>query len=125
MTSVELSERLMDFAARTGKMVDALPDTRLGRQIASQLVRSCTSPVANYEEACGSESRRDFVHKLSICLKELRETHAWIRLTIKAGLLPETKLAELREEGRELCCIIAQSRLTAKKDSTKEKINSK
>jgi len=73
VTSDELVERLIDFAARVGKVVDALPDTRMGRHIGGQLVRSGTSPAPNYEEACAAESRADFVHKLSISLKELRE----------------------------------------------------
>ena len=87
MTPEELSERLLDFAARVGKVTDALPDTRLGRHIAGQLIRSGTSPTPNYEEACAAESRKDFVHKISICLKELRESRSWLRLIIKAELL--------------------------------------
>jgi len=57
MTPDQLAERLVDFAVRTGKLIDALPDTRLGRHIAGQLVGSITSPAPNYEEACGAESR--------------------------------------------------------------------
>jgi four helix bundle protein len=79
MTSEELADRLINFAARVGKVVDALPDTRMGRHIAGQLVRSGTSPAPNYEEACAAESRADFSHKLSSCLKELRESRCWIR----------------------------------------------
>src|SRR5437870_3946750 len=74
MTSEELADRLINFAARVGKVVDALPDTRMGRHIAGQFVRSGTSPAPNYEEACAAESRADFSHKLSICLKELRQS---------------------------------------------------
>jgi four helix bundle protein len=74
LASDELVERLINFAARIGKAVDALPDTRMRRHIGGQLVRSGTSPAPNYEEACAAESRADFVHKLSICLKELRES---------------------------------------------------
>jgi four helix bundle protein len=74
MTSEELEDRLIDFAVRIGKVADALPDTRLGQHIAGQLVRSGTSPAPNYSEGCAAESRRDFAHKLSISLKELRET---------------------------------------------------
>ena len=61
----ELEERLLVFAVRIGKIVDAIPETRLGRHIAGQLVRSGTSPASNYAEACGAESKRDFVHKLA------------------------------------------------------------
>ena len=110
----DLSERVLDFAARIGKVVDALPDTRMGRHIAGQLVRSGTSPAPNYAEACGAESRRDFVHKLSICLKELRETHCWLRLVVKSSLLPEAQLAEITDECVQLRNIFAKSIVTAK-----------
>ena len=113
-TAEALSERLLDFAVRTGKVVDALPDSRLGKHIAGQLVRSGTSPLPNYEEACAAESRKDFVHKLAICLKELRETRAWLRLTARADLLPEHQMADLIDEANQLCNIIANSIATAK-----------
>src|SRR5438067_559845 len=100
MTPDEMVERLINFAARVGKVVDALPDTRMGRHIGSQLVRSGTSPAPNYEEACAAESRADFVHKLSICLKELRESRSWIRLIIKTEMLTEHRMAELLDECR-------------------------
>ncbi len=114
MKPEELSERLLDFAARGGRVVDALPDTRLGRHVAAQLVRSATSPAPNYEEGCAAESRADFVHKLSICLKELRESRAWIRLIIKTGMLSEPQMSGLLDEATQLCKIMAQSIVTAK-----------
>ena len=114
MTSDELLERLIEFAARVGKVVDALPDTRMGRHVAGQLVRSGTSPAPNYEEGCAAESRADFVHKLSICLKELRESRCWIRLIIKTEMLPEHRIGDLLDECNQLCNIIGQSVVTAK-----------
>lgn len=110
----ELADRLLDFASRIGKVVDALPDTRLGRHIAAQLVRSGTSPAPNYEEACGAESRKDFIHKLRICLKELRETKCWIKLIIKSEMLPQTQMDSLHDESEQLCNIIGKSIVTAK-----------
>src|SRR5258705_5767436 len=104
-----LEERLLDFAARIGVVVDALPDTRMGRHIAGQLVRCGTSPAPNYEEACAAESRADFIHKLGICLKELRESRCWIRLIIRTELLPEQRMGELLDECDQLCNIVAQS----------------
>jgi hypothetical protein len=65
MTPDELIERLISFAARIGKVVDALPDTRMRRHIGGQLVRSGTSPAPNYEEGCAAESRADFGQHLS------------------------------------------------------------
>ena len=116
MTSDELSQRLIDFAARIGKVVDALPDTRMGRHVAGQLVRCGTSPAPNYEEACAAESRAGFAHKLSICLKELRESRCWIRLIIKTEMLTEHKMAELLDECNQLCNIIARSLVTTKEN---------
>jgi four helix bundle protein len=116
MTSEELAERLINFAARIGKVVDALPNTRMGRHIAGQLVRSGTSPAPNYEEACAAESRDDFAHKLSICLKELRESRCWIRLIVKTEMLTEHKMAELFDECNQLCNIIGRSIVTTKQN---------
>jgi four helix bundle protein len=114
MTPVELSERLLNFAARVGKVIDALPDTRMGRHIAGQLVGSGTSPAPNYEEACAAESRQDFVHKLKIVLKELRESRCWIRMIIKTELLPQARLTEILDEATQLANIIGQSIVTTK-----------
>jgi four helix bundle protein len=122
VTSNELVERLIEFAARVGKVVDALPDTRMGRHIGGQLVRSGTSPAPNYEEACAAESRADFVHKLSICLKELRESRSWIRLIIKTEMLPEHRMGELLNECNQLCNIVAQSIVTAKENKAKRSV---
>src|SRR4026208_2585175 len=116
VTPDDLSERLMDFAARAGKVIDALPETRMGRPIAVQFVRCGTSPAPNYEEACAAESRADFIHKLGICLKELRESRCWVRLIIKTELLPEHRMGDLLEECTQLCNIIAQSIVTAKQN---------
>ena len=120
MTSDELLERLIDFAARVGKVVDALPDTRMGRHVAGQLVRSGTSPAPNYEEGCAAESRADFIHKLSICLKELRESRSWIRLIIRTDMLPEHRMGDLLDECNQLCNIIGQSIVTAKANRSRK-----
>ncbi|QDV40594.1 hypothetical protein Enr13x_04000 [Stieleria neptunia] len=117
----DLSERLLDLAVRVGKVVDALPDTRLGRHIAGQLVRSGTSPAPNYEEACAAESRRDFIHKVRIALKELRETRCWIKLIMRSELLPEARMSELVNEADELCKILGQSLVTARKNEERSK----
>jgi len=120
MDADELSERLLTFAARVGKVVDALPDTRMGRHIAGQLVRSATSPAPNYEEGCAAESRADFVHKLSISMKELRESRCWMKLITKTELIPETKLTSLLDECNQLCNILGQSIVTAKDNCKRE-----
>ncbi len=71
VTAQELSDRLWQFAARIAKVVDALPDTRVGRHVAGQIVRSGIAAAPNYEEARSGESRADFVHKVNDALKEL------------------------------------------------------
>jgi len=119
----ELSERLWDFAARVGKMVDALPDTRLGRHVAGQLLRCGTSPGPNYDEGRAAESKADFVHKIGMVLKELVETSGWLRFVVKTGLLKQRKVAALIDEAGQLEKIIAASRLTARRDPRKCSIN--
>jgi four helix bundle protein len=114
MNQAELSDRLWDFAARVGRIVDALPDTRLGRHVAGQLVRCGTSAPPNYDESGAAESQDDFVHKLSIALKELRETRGWLKFIVKAELLPGVKLASAIDESEQLCRILGKSVLTAK-----------
>src|SRR5690242_13027203 len=99
MTPEELSQRLWKFAARVGKVVDALPDTRLGRHVAGQLVRSGTAAASNYDEGCAAESRRDFIHKLGIALKEQKETCGWLNFTIIAELMRPKRVANLLDEG--------------------------
>ena len=114
MTPSELSDRLLDFAADAIRLVDSLPRSLLGRHIAGQLVRCSTSPGPNYEEGCASESKKDFIHKLSICLKELRESRMWFRLIQRVGMLPDNKSEPLLDECTQLCKILAQSAITAK-----------
>jgi len=110
----DLSERLWDFAARVGKIVDAIPETRLGRHVAGQLVRCGTAAPPNYDESGASESRDDFIHKVSVALKELRETRGWLRFLAKAGLLPAARLTGAIDESEQLCRILGQSVITAK-----------
>ncbi len=114
MNHEELSERLWRFAARVGKVVDALPDSRLGRHVAGQLVRCGTSAPPNYDEGSAAESKADFAHKLNVALKELVETRGWFRFIILAELLPRKRIEELMDECDQLCRILGKSVATAK-----------
>ena len=116
----DLEDRLSDFAARVGKLVEALPDTRLGRHVAGQLVRSGTSPAPNYAEACAAESKKDFIHKLGIALKELRESRVWIKLILKSDMLSVDRIEQLLDESNQLCNIIGKSVVTAKANLKKK-----
>ena len=75
-----LENRLLEFASAVIDLSERLPETRAGNHIAGQILRSGTSPFPNHGEAESAESREDFIHKLKICLKELRETRRWARL---------------------------------------------
>lgn len=112
----ELAERLLDFAVKIIKIVNKLPKTVVGKHIGNQLLRSGTSPGSNYEEARGAESRADFIHKLGIVLKEMKESRFWLKLIERSQLLSIEYVESLIEECNELCAIIAQSILTAKKN---------
>jgi len=117
MTADEILDRLMRVGVRVGKVVDALPDTRLGRHVAGQLVRCGTSPLPNYAEGCAAESRDDFIHKLSVVLKELRETTVWLKFIVLAELLPGQKMADVIDESTQLEKIIGKSLVTAKRNA--------
>lgn len=106
----------MDAGVRVENVVDALPDRKLARHVAGQLVRCGTSPAPNYAEGCAAESRDDFIHKLSIVLKELRETSVWLRFIVKSQMLPDYKMADLIDEVQQLGKIIGRSLVTAKRN---------
>jgi four helix bundle protein len=95
-----LSERLLSFAAAVVQITDKLADSPSRRHIANQLMRSATSAGANYEEACGAESRSDFIHKMQVALKETQEALYWLKLL---------------NEALEINRMIAKSVITAKK----------
>ncbi len=116
----DLEDRLIDFAARCIKVSDALPSTKAGQHLSGQLCRSGTSPALNYGEAQGAESRKDFIHKMKICLKELRETIVCLKIMIKTTLIGAESLQPLVEEADELISIFVTSINTAKKNLEKE-----
>ena len=111
-----LRERLLNFAAETIKIVEKMHTRFAGREIAGQVISSSSSAGANYEEACGAESRSDFVHKMQIVLKKLKESSFWFRLMVRAELVLPQEIAGLSEECKELSNIIGKSIITAKKN---------
>ncbi len=118
----DLEDRLVEFAARCIKVSDALPLTKAGQHLSGQICRSGSSPALNYGEAQGAESRKDFVHKMSISLKELRESLICLKIIIKAELVDSSKLSSLADEADELISIFVTSIKTAKKNiKTEEK----
>lgn len=111
----QLSDRLLDFAVEIIKITDTLPNTVAGRHVAGQLIRAGTSGGSNYEEACGAESRSDFAHKMSIVLKELKESRFWLRVISRTEMLASNRTEPVLEECQQLCAIVAKSILTAKR----------
>jgi four helix bundle protein len=109
----DLEERLLEYAARIIRLVERLPDSRAGNHIAAQLLRSGTSPLPNHGEAQAAESRKDFIHKLKICHKELRESRRWLRLIQRVPLLKPAQVQPLADETEELIRIFAASLRTA------------
>ncbi|MFB3895959.1 MAG: four helix bundle protein [bacterium] len=87
----------------------------MGKHLGGQLLRSGSSPGANYEEACGAESKADFAHKLGIVLKELKETRYWLRIVCRTEIIKPSLVDSLLKECEEPCAIIAQSILTVKR----------
>jgi four helix bundle protein len=112
-----LEERLLEFSAQIIKIVDALPNTRAANHVAGQLLRCGTSPYGNHGEVEAAESRRDFVHKLRVCLKELKETRRWLRLIGRSQFLSEQQLTPALGETEELVKIFFTSIRTAEKNA--------
>lgn len=117
----DLEDRLIDLAVRIIRTAESLPKNKVGKHIEGQLIRSGTSPAANYAEAQGAESRADFIHKMKIGLKELREINVWLRIIIRAELIkPVTKLEQLLDENDQLISIFVKSVKTAKLNNNKK-----
>jgi four helix bundle protein len=114
MDTREVSERLLDYGVRAIRVVESLPRNLVGRRIGDQLLRSSISVGANYEEAQGAESREDFVHKLQIALKEVRESNYWLRLLAKAEIVPSNRLSAILDESNQLRAMLSKAVATTK-----------
>ena len=114
MTTEELKERFRKFSVRIIRMINSLPNNIAGNAIAKQIVRSGTSPAANYRAACLAKSNKDFLNKLKMVEEEIDETEHWLSLIIDADLLPADKVQSLLDESVELKRIIIRSITTIK-----------
>lgn len=120
MNKEELEERLIDFSVSIIKLLDELPNTKAANHLAGQLIRSATSPALNYGEARSAESRKDFIHKFQVILKELRESFIALKIIFKARLYKrEQIIRELLSECNELVAIFVKSVQTAHKNKNK------
>ena len=114
MTKEELKERYRQFALRIIKMVNAMPNTIASMAIARQIIRSGTSPSANYRAACIAKSDKDFINKLKMVQEEIDETSHWLSLIIDSEMMPKSKVQDLYEESIELRRITTKSIITTK-----------
>jgi four helix bundle protein len=116
----DLEERLLEFASAVIDLSEKLPNSRAGNHVAGQILRSGTSPFSNHGEAESAESRDDFVHKLRVCLKELRETRRWTRLIErKHWVHDDPTLIFILSESDELIRIFMTSIRTAQRNAMK------
>jgi len=114
----DLEDRFVDYTCRMIDVVEALPNTRAGNYIAGQLIKSCHSPTFNYGEVQAAESTKDFLHKMGVVLKELKECRTAIKIIRKKEMIkPLSKLEEIFKETEELIAIIAKGIATARKNS--------
>lgn len=114
----ELINRLLKYSVAIYKLNKHLCKTYSGRHVYGQLFRSATSAGANYDEATAAESRKDFIHKMQVALKELRESRFWVRFISMSGIIPkdEPALMFIKQESIELLSIIGKAVSTAKKN---------
>jgi len=116
----DLEDRLIDYACLAIDIVEMLPPTKAGNHIGNQLVRSGTSPAPNYGEAQAAESVDDFIHKMKISLKELRESAIWLKIITKRHMIQDSqRLHSITDETVQLISIFMASIVTAKRNRQK------
>ena len=116
----DLDERLLEYAAAIVRLTEGMTRTTAGQHVAGQLLRSGTSAFPNHGEAQAAESPADFIHKMSVCLKELRETRRWLRLVQRVPLVAKPdSVIEILSETEELIRIFYRSIQTARKNALK------
>ena len=109
-----MKERFRKFSLRIIKMVDSMPNTISGNAIARQIIRSGTSPAANYRAACIAKSGKDFLNKLKMVEEEIDETTHWLSIIMDSEMLEKERIKPLYEESVELRKIISKSVVSMK-----------
>jgi four helix bundle protein len=110
----QISDRLLGFGVELIHICMRLNNTNAGRHIGLQLLRAGTSAGANYEEACGARSRADFINKVHIAFKEIRESIYWLKLIQRSNILHGIKIEHILNEARQVSAILGKSLKTAK-----------
>jgi four helix bundle protein len=117
MNKDELKARTKRFALRVLKLVDALPNSKSGRAIGGQLIRSGTSVGSNYRAACRGRSRAEFIAKIGVVEEEADESAFWLELIIDYHLMAEKRVRPLHREADELTATMAASRISASRNA--------
>jgi len=113
----QFDERYLMFGVAALKLVELLPKTKVGSHVGDQLFRSATSPGAHLQEARAAESKADFIHKMTMALKEIREARYWLNIARFGNLLLPDDVRQPCHEADELVAILSQSVITAKRNS--------
>lgn len=122
MNRKKLEDRLIKFSVKTAEIINEMPNTKFANHLANQLVRSCTSPALNYGETQAAESKKDFIHKMSVVLKELRESLICLKIIKRRALCQSIKsLDNIIIECNELVSIFYRSIETASNRNRKDR----
>lgn len=117
----DLDDRLLDYSVSIVRLVESMTGTKAANHVGGQLLRSGSSPYFNHGEAEAAESPRDFVHKMGVCLKELRETKRALKLTQTVPLVQSpVEVEPMLAETEELIKIFFVSIRTANKNVVRE-----
>ena len=119
MNRQELQNRLVDFSVNIYHLTNHRVSSVFGKNLVQQLSRSATSPSLNYAEAQSAQSSKDFSHKMSIAVKELRESYIILKILTKSGIVDDNKSETLIKECHELICIFVSSIKTVQKNSVR------
>ena len=120
MNKFELEERLINFSVLIIEIANEMPKTKASNHLSGQLIRSGTSASLNYGEAQSGESRKDFIHKIKVVLKELRETHVCLKIMHRTSMFKsKEKIETAMRENDELISIFVKSVETSQKNFRK------
>ena len=124
LRNFDLEDRLIDFSIRASDIIDKLPQDKFVNHLSSQLLRSSTSVALNYGEAQGAESLKDFIHKMRVVLKELKESKVCLKLIIRKSKYDfSSELEDVINESKELIAIFIKSISTAERNLNKRSRN--
>lgn len=112
----DLRERLIGYAVMVSRVAEKLPNTRVGKHVAGQMLRCGTAPMPHHAEAQGGESRKDFIHKMKMGLKELRESLVWLEFTRELDIGDSTAVEAAITETDQLIRIFVSSIATAQRN---------